>query len=119
LHGKPTLALALIGAAAVCVMGPYTFCSGVLALNLGGKRAPAATSGIIDAAGYTCGAVVAGDIVAGRLVKHYGFGPLLDVLFWLGVATCAVGIVYWFFEERLLKSLDAAEPQPEDAGESQ
>ncbi len=99
LRDRPTLALALIGAAALFVMGPYTFCSGVLALNLGGKRAGAASTGIIDAIGYLCGAIVSGE-VAGHLVKHYGFAPLLDVLFWLGVGTCAVTVVYWCFEER-------------------
>lgn len=102
LHGNAALALVLIGAAALFVMGPYTFCSGVLALNLGGKRAGAASAGIIDAAGYFVGALVSGEL-AGRVVKHYGFGPLLDVLFWLSAATCAVSIVYWYCEERRLR----------------
>jgi OPA family glycerol-3-phosphate transporter-like MFS transporter len=104
LHGKPTLALVLISLVALCMMGPYTFCSGVLALNLGGKRAGAASAGIIDAIGYACGAIISGE-VAGHLVKHYGFAPLLDVLFWLSVATFAVGAVYWYFEERLLNTI--------------
>lgn len=99
LHGKTPLALALIGSIALCVMGPYTYCSGVLALNLGGKRAGAAATGIIDAIGYLCGAVVSGE-VAGYLVKHYGFAPLLDVLLGLAVATLAVSLVYWWVEER-------------------
>jgi MFS transporter, OPA family, glycerol-3-phosphate transporter len=102
LHGNAALALVLIGTAALFVMGPYTFCSGVLALNLGGKRAGAASAGIIDAAGYFIGALVSGEL-AGRVVKHYGFGPLLDVLFWLAAATCAVSIVYWYYEERRLR----------------
>ena len=104
LHGRPTLALVLISLVALCVMGPYTFCAGVLALNLGGKRAGAASAGIIDAVGYLCGAVVSGE-VAGHLVKHYGFAPLLDVLFGLGVGTFAVAVVYWYFEERLLNAI--------------
>lgn len=99
LRDRPALALALIGAAALFVMGPYTFCSGVLALNLGGKRAGAASAGVIDAVGYLCGAIVSGE-VAGHLVKHYGFAPLLNVLFWLAVGTCAVSAVYCYFEER-------------------
>jgi OPA family glycerol-3-phosphate transporter-like MFS transporter len=113
LRDRPALALALISAAALFVMGPYTFCCGVLALNLGGQRGSAASSGIIDAAGYACGAIVSGE-VAGHLVKHHGFAPLLDVLLWLGVATCAVSVVYWFFEERLLKTLEASRAQPGD-----
>jgi OPA family glycerol-3-phosphate transporter-like MFS transporter len=117
LHGKPILALALICAAALFVMGPYTFCSGVLALNIGGKRAGAASTGIIDAVGYACGAIISGE-VAGHLVKHYGFAPLLNVLFWLGMASCAVSIVYWFFEERLLKTLEARSLREEERDES-
>jgi OPA family glycerol-3-phosphate transporter-like MFS transporter len=99
LHGRPEVALVLIGAVALFVMGPYTFCSGVLALNLGGKRAGAASAGVIDSAGYFCGAVVSGE-VAGRLVKSYGFGPLLGVLFWLAAGTLVVAVVYWVLEER-------------------
>jgi OPA family glycerol-3-phosphate transporter-like MFS transporter len=117
LHGAPALALALIGAIALCVMGPYTFCSGVLALNLGGKRAGAASAGIIDAAGYLCGAIVSGE-VAGHLVKHYGFAPLLDVLFWLSVGTLAVGSVYWYFEERMLNRIAVSDPQREMSDET-
>ena len=120
LHGKPTLALVLISLIALCVMGPYTFCSGVLALNLGGKRAGAASAGIIDAVGYLCGAIISGEL-AGHLVKHYGFAPLLDVLFWLGVGTFAVGVVYWYFEERLLSSISphAGEPGAPATGDPQ
>ena len=116
LHGRPTLALVLIGLVALCVMGPYTFCAGVLALNLGGKRAGAASAGIIDAVGYLCGAVVSGE-VAGHLVKHYGFAPLLDVLFGLGVGTLAVGVVYWYFEERLLSAIAPPVTEPEAGDE--
>jgi OPA family glycerol-3-phosphate transporter-like MFS transporter len=113
LHGHPTLALALIAGVALFVMGPYTFCSGVLALNLGGKRAGAASTGIIDSVGYFCGAVVSGE-VAGHLVKYHGFAPLLDVLFWLSAATLAVSVVYWILEERQLRSHaePPAEPEP-------
>jgi len=117
LHGQPALALALISLSALCMMGPYTFCSGVLALNLGGKRAGAASAGIIDAVGYTGGAIVSGE-VAGHLVKQYGFGPLLDVLFWLGVGTCVIGSVYWFFEERLLNAIPPPTTPPEATDES-
>ncbi|HUR55279.1 MAG TPA: MFS transporter, partial [Gemmataceae bacterium] len=99
LQGKASLALVLISGVALFVMGPYTFCSGVLAMNLGGKRGAAASAGIIDAVGYFCGAIVSGE-VAGHLVKRHGFTPLLDVLFWLAVATLVVSVVYWILEER-------------------
>lgn len=110
LHGNAGLALALISGVALFVMGPYTFCSGVLALNLGGKRAGAASTGIIDAVGYLCGAVISGE-VAGHLVKRHGFTPLLDVLFWLSAATLVVSVVYWRLEERRLKAI-VHRPEP-------
>ena len=50
--GQPVLALTLIGIAAFCLLGPYTFCSGVLALSLGGQRGGATAAGLIDSAGY-------------------------------------------------------------------
>lgn len=99
LHGRTPAALGLVGAVALFVMGPYTYCSGVLALNLGGKRAGAAATGVIDAVGYFAGAVVAGE-VGGYLVQHHGFGPLLVVLFGLAVGTLAVAVWYWAEEER-------------------
>jgi MFS transporter, OPA family, glycerol-3-phosphate transporter len=113
LHGEPVLALALLSAAALCLMGPYSYCSGVLALNLGGKRAGAASAGMIDAAGYVCGAIVSGEI-AGRLVKQHGFSPLLDVLFWLSAGTLVIGVVYWYFEERMLNRLTAPQAEKSD-----
>jgi len=99
LRDRAVLALALVGTVALFMMGPYTFCSGVLAMNLGGKRAAAAAAGIVDAVGYLCGAVVSGE-VAGPLVKAYGFGPLLEVLLGLSAATLGVAVVYWGLEER-------------------
>jgi OPA family glycerol-3-phosphate transporter-like MFS transporter len=103
LRGRPALALVLISLVALFVMGPYTYCSGVLALNLGGKRAAAASAGLIDAAGYLCGAVVAGE-AAGHLVKRYGFGPLLDVLVGMAAATLVIAVVYWVLEERQFRN---------------
>jgi hypothetical protein len=80
----------------------------VLALNLGGKRGGAASTGIIDAVGYLCGAVVSGEIaghlaqprVAADGTKVYDYGPLFDVLAGVAAATLVVGVVYWVLEER-------------------
>jgi OPA family glycerol-3-phosphate transporter-like MFS transporter len=99
LRGNGPLALALIGAVALLFMGPYTFCSGLLALNLGGRRAAAAAAGIADGLGYLAGAVVSGE-VAGRVVTAHGFGPLLWVLFGTMAGTLGVAVVYWVTEER-------------------
>jgi OPA family glycerol-3-phosphate transporter-like MFS transporter len=99
LQGNAPLALGLIAAVALFVMGPYTFCSGVLALNLGGKQAAAASAGLIDAAGYVLGAIIAGEL-AGHLVEAHGFTPLWRVLFVVSAVTLVVAVVYWVAEER-------------------
>ena len=57
------LAVALIGCVAFCLLGPYSYLGGAFALDFGGHRAGAASSGIIDGVGYLGGAL-AGDSVA-------------------------------------------------------
>jgi OPA family glycerol-3-phosphate transporter-like MFS transporter len=99
LRGNGPLALALIGAVALFLMGPYTFCSGLLALHLGGKRAAAAAAGIADGLAYLVGAVVAGEL-AGRVVAAHGFGPLWAVLAVTAVLTLAAGAAYRVYEAR-------------------
>jgi OPA family glycerol-3-phosphate transporter-like MFS transporter len=65
------LPLLAIGIIAFCLLGPYSYLGGAFALDFGGKRAPAASSGIIDGIGYL-GAVAAGDSVA-RLSVAFGW----------------------------------------------
>jgi len=48
--------LVAIGAIAFCLLGPYSLLGGALALDFGGKRASALSSGIIDGVGYLGGA---------------------------------------------------------------
>jgi OPA family glycerol-3-phosphate transporter-like MFS transporter len=99
LRGNGPLALTLIGAVALFLMGPYTFCSGLLALHLGGKRAAAAAAGIADGLAYLVGAVVAGE-VAGRVVTAHGFEPLWAVLAVTAALTVTVGAAYRVYEAR-------------------
>ena len=47
-------------------------------------------------------------------MKHYGFAPLLDVLFWLSAGTLAVSAVYWLFEERLMNRIVSPDPHQEE-----
>lgn len=99
LRGHPWAALGLIGAVGLFVMGPYTFCAGVMAVTLGGRRGASASAGIIDAVAYGIGAVVSG-VGAGVLVERFGFGALLEALFGLAIATLAVAVLYRIREER-------------------
>jgi MFS transporter, OPA family, glycerol-3-phosphate transporter len=91
--GRPVLALTLVGIAAFCLLGPYTFCSGVLALSLGGQRGGATAAGLIDSAGYF-GAILAGDVL-GRIIKQYGWSAMFITLAGVALMTAIAAIAYW------------------------
>jgi OPA family glycerol-3-phosphate transporter-like MFS transporter len=65
------LPLIAIGAIAFCLLGPYSYLGGAMALDFGGKQAGAVSSGIIDGVGYLGGAL-AGDSVA-RISVMFGW----------------------------------------------
>jgi OPA family glycerol-3-phosphate transporter-like MFS transporter len=92
LEGEAGLALALIGAVAFFLMAPYTFCSGVLAVKLGGQRGGATAAGIIDTVGYL-GATLAGSGV-GRVAQQYGWGTAFGTLAGFAALTALVAAVY-------------------------
>jgi OPA family glycerol-3-phosphate transporter-like MFS transporter len=107
LEGQTWLALALIGAVAFFLLAPYTFCSGVLAVKLGGQRGGSTAAGIIDTAGYL-GATLAGSGV-GRIAQHYGWGTAFVALAGVAGVTLLVAGVY-----ALRTPPDAPPPEPED-----
>ncbi|MBN9117927.1 MAG: MFS transporter [Planctomycetes bacterium] len=92
LEGQTWLALVLIGAVAFFLLAPYTFCSGVLAVKLGGQRGGSTAAGIIDTAGYL-GATLAGSGV-GRIADSYGWGTAFAALASVAVVTMVVAGVY-------------------------
>ncbi|HEX4165277.1 MAG TPA: MFS transporter [Bryobacteraceae bacterium] len=65
------LPLVLIGSVAFGLLGPYSYLAGAFALDFGGRKASAASSGIIDGVGYV-GGILAGDSVA-RVAVAYGW----------------------------------------------
>ncbi len=79
-----------IGAIAFCLLGPYSFLGGAMALDFGGKRAGALSSGIIDGVGYM-GAVVAGDGMARLSVAHGWHGVFMALAAVSGLAALAAG----------------------------
>lgn len=92
LEGRTWLALGLIGAVAFFLLAPYTFCSGVLAVKLGGQRGGSTAAGIIDTAGYL-GATLAGSGI-GRVAQHYGWGTAFAALAGVAAVTMLVAAVY-------------------------
>jgi len=60
---SPMLPLFAIGTTALCVIGPYSYLGGALAIDFGGKQGAALSSGLIDGVGYL-GSVLGGVTVA-------------------------------------------------------
>ena len=88
------LPLFAIGTIAFCLLGPYSYLGGAIALDFGGKQAGAVSSGIIDGVGYL-GAVVAGDSIA-RISVSFGWQAVFVGLAAVS-ALAALGAGYLYF----------------------
>jgi OPA family glycerol-3-phosphate transporter-like MFS transporter len=88
------LPLFAIGTIAFCLLGPYSYLGGAIALDFGGKQAGAVSSGIIDGVGYL-GAVVAGDSIA-RVSVSFGWQAVFVGLAAVS-ALAALGAGYLYF----------------------
>jgi OPA family glycerol-3-phosphate transporter-like MFS transporter len=90
----PLLPLIAIGTVAFCLLGPYSYLGGALALDFGGKQAGAVSSGVIDGVGYL-GAVVAGDSV-GRVSQYFGWqGVFVSLAAVSAFAALGAGSLYF------------------------
>lgn len=81
---SPFVAVGVVTLIAFLMIGPYSYLAGAVALDLGGKRGSATTSGVIDGVGYI-GGILAGDSVA-RISLAYGWRgafTTLAVIVWL------------------------------------
>jgi OPA family glycerol-3-phosphate transporter-like MFS transporter len=90
-----TLAVAMIGAVAFCVLGPYSYLGGAYALDFGGKQAGAASSGLIDGIGYL-GGILAGDTVA-RISVGFGWKGVFVALAVVCVLAAASSAYLYFW----------------------
>jgi phosphonate degradation associated HDIG domain protein len=95
--GHPVLALVLISAVSFFLMAPYSFCSGVIALSLGGKRGSSTAAGLIDGAGYLGGALSGWGI--GSVAQRYGWSVAFVVLAGAAALTALATAVYWMRQE--------------------
>lgn len=98
LAGNAPLALTLVAAAGFLLTGPYSFCAGVLALDLGGRRGAATAAGLIDAAGYLC--AVASGVGVGAIAQRSGWPAVFLTLAGVSAATAAAGFAYATLIER-------------------
>ncbi|HEX8754805.1 MAG TPA: MFS transporter [Steroidobacteraceae bacterium] len=87
------LPIALVGAVAFCLLGPYAYLGGAMALDFGGKAAGAVASGIIDGVGYL-GAVFAG-VGGAKIAVTFGWRGLFATLAVIGgVGAIGAGVLY-------------------------
>ncbi|HVS76843.1 MAG TPA: MFS transporter [Steroidobacteraceae bacterium] len=89
----PILPVALIGVVGFCLLGPYAYLGGAMALDFGGKAAGAVASGIIDGVGYI-GAVFAG-VGGAKLAVVFGWRGVFATLAAIGmVGALGAGVLY-------------------------
>ena len=89
----PTLPIALIGVVGFCLLGPYAYLGGAMALDFGGKAAGAVASGIIDGVGYI-GAVLAG-VGGAKVAVMFGWRDVFGTLAVIGaVGAIGAGVLY-------------------------
>ena len=86
----PVLAIAVI---AFCLLGPYSYLGGAIALDFGGKQAGAVSSGIIDGVGYL-GGVLAGASVAQLSVAFGWQGVFIALAAVSAIAALGAGYLY-------------------------
>jgi OPA family glycerol-3-phosphate transporter-like MFS transporter len=91
------LALVMIGGVSFFMCAPYSFCSGVMALDLGGKQGASTAAGLIDGAGYL-GAILSGYGI-GSLAERYGWQKAFISLAAVAGITTVATVVYWIVQE--------------------
>ena len=108
--------IALIGVVGFCLLGPYAYLGGAMALDFGGKAAGAVASGIIDGVGYL-GAVSAG-IGGAKLAVAFGWRGVFATLAVIGaVGAIGAGALY-VMERRAVKERALAAAGTAAAGAS-
>src|SRR5580704_5077765 len=96
--GKPWTAMTLIALTSFFLIGPYSYLSGVMALDLGGKRGSSTAAGLIDGAGYL-GAIASGSGVAWIAKKYEWYGVFTSLAVACGL-TLIFALTYLILSER-------------------
>jgi len=113
---SPWIVLTLICLVSFFLMAPYTFLSGVMAVELGGKRGSSTAAGLIDSAGYF-GAVISGWGIA-KIATDRGWSAAFAFLAGVSVLTGVAGLIYWFCHENQLNQLrhEQTDKEPPHSG---
>jgi MFS transporter, OPA family, glycerol-3-phosphate transporter len=89
--------LALTSLISFALLGPYSFLTGVLSLDFGGKRGSSTAAGLADTAGYL-GAIISGYGV-GAIADEHGWSAAFGTLGGVAVLTFAAGALYWYLHD--------------------
>lgn len=90
--------LTMLFVASFCLLGPYTFLAGAIALDVGGQKSAATASGLIDSAGYFAGILSGWGI--GALTQRAGWSATFTVLAFAALASAAAAAVFGHFEAK-------------------
>lgn len=110
------LPIALVGVVAFCLLGPYAYLGGAMALDFGGKAAGAVASGIIDGVGYL-GAVFAG-VGGAKIAVTFGWRYLFGTLAVIGAMGAIGAGVLYAMERRAVAARTMAAARTSAAGVS-
>jgi len=100
-HAPRFVPLALVAAVAFCLLGPYSYLAGAMALDFGGREGSATASGMIDGFGYLAG-ILSGNAMA-HLAVTYGWQTMFLVLAGVAGLTSVVGgLALWQQHRRAL-----------------
>lgn len=92
-----TIPLVCVSAVAFLLIGPYTFLTGVMALDFGGKRGSSTAAGLIDSAGYL-GSMVS-LWLTGRISDRFGWQSVFLLLAAVATLSAVAALVYWLLDE--------------------
>ena len=91
------LPLTLIAGIGFLTLGPYAFLSGVISVDLGGKRGSSTAAGLADTVGYAGGIISTMGI--GRIAERWGWSSSFLFLGTVLAVTTAVAVLYWYLHE--------------------
>ena len=95
--GGFVLPLLLTSVVSFALLGPYSFLTGVMSLDFGGKRGSSTAAGLADTAGYL-GGIVSGYGV-GAIAEDRGWPAAFTTLSGVAVATLLAGVLYWYLHD--------------------
>jgi OPA family glycerol-3-phosphate transporter-like MFS transporter len=94
---NPLMALVLISAIGFLILGPYSFLTGAISIDLGGKKGSSSAAGIADGIGYLGGSFAVRLIAS--FAQRQGWTVAMSFLATVLATTVVVALVYWYTHE--------------------